>query len=294
MGIVHVINVVHTEQDWWDGELRGIDLAMPAFLRRLEQLEHEQGVKVPLTWCLYFGNDTGAPDIVDVRREFFWARWQQGDEIGIHTHAADHRHQPRYIKANAEKLAAAGFPYPKTHAPGWFYLNSDVIRALEDAGIEIDAGLYVRENQFLHPETAILLQDATCRDATLPASFRPYHPDSRHVCLAGDSPVVEAPIFFPLEGREHGWNCRGGILENPGCYVEAFVEQWQHRHEVAVDIVQFYWHPFELLWTDDAGNAYIDQKVVDGLCQIFSEIASLPDVVFSTTQNAVDDWKHNL
>jgi hypothetical protein len=49
MGIVHDINVIHAEPDWWNGKLRGIDLAMPESLRRLDQLEHETGIRAPLT-----------------------------------------------------------------------------------------------------------------------------------------------------------------------------------------------------------------------------------------------------
>lgn len=31
MGKTYVINVVHTEPDWWNGKLRGIDIGIPLF-----------------------------------------------------------------------------------------------------------------------------------------------------------------------------------------------------------------------------------------------------------------------
>lgn len=106
-------------------------------------------MKIPITWCLYFGNEKGPvtgilnPDIIDVRKDFFLKRFKLGDKIGIHVHATDPREQYKFIRMNAEKIEAEGFPYPKTHAPAWFYLDEKVFKALDEAEFEVDAGVLV-------------------------------------------------------------------------------------------------------------------------------------------------------
>jgi hypothetical protein len=285
MGKIYVVNVVHTEADVSDKGFSGIEVGLPALLAELAKLKKSEGLHVPMTWCLQFCNDPNRTDMVDVHAEFFQERLRDGDEVGIHTHAPDVRDQPQFIGANVEKLEAAGFPHPKTHAPGWFYLAPDLIRSLERAGIEIDAGLVVREGRFIMPETDILLQDSSDRDPREPSAFRPYHPSRTDVSQAGDSSVVELPVFFPLRGREHGWNCWQGILTEPHTFVDAFKRHWRHRHEVGADIVQFYWHPWEIV---------VRRRVADtvkNLCWIYQEIGRLDDVEFATAQAAVAEWK---
>jgi hypothetical protein len=291
MGKIFVINVVHTEYDWWDKGPSGIEYGLPALMRELERLEPEESLKIPITWCLFFANNPARRDVVDTHREFFLQRLKLGDEVGVHTHAPDVRDQPKYYKSNAEKLEAAGFPYPKTHAPGWFYLNSEALHRLEEANIEIDAGLVVREGRFVHPEQDILLQDCSNRDPKKAASFRPYHPSRHRVSEVGDSPIVEIPIFFPLRGREHGWNCGPGVATEPHTFVEAFDNHWAHRKEVDVDIVQFYWHPFELVHRGRQGKEAVKLEVVRNLCDIFRHIGAREDVQFATAHAAVSVWK---
>jgi|GEM_PF-5733049 len=34
--MLHIINVVHTEPNWWDGQYSGLDIGVTRFLDRLE------------------------------------------------------------------------------------------------------------------------------------------------------------------------------------------------------------------------------------------------------------------
>jgi len=285
MGKVYVINIVHTEHNWWDDKYTGLDVGTSILLQRFREIEDREGIKIPITWCLYFGNgqrgpvtSTLNPDIIDVRKEFFLRRFKLGDEIGIHTHAPDPREQCKFFTANAQRIEAEGFPYPKTHAPGWFYLNKKVFRALEKAEIEIDAGLLVRVGKATHP-LGIMLQDCSERYPSDHKSFRPYFPSYENICRAGDCSVLEIPVFLSYHGIE----------ENPKGFVDAFRKQWEHRDEVAVDIVQFFWHPFECMEMKPGGG--INHGVINGYYAVYSEIAKWEDVIFSTTYQAAKAWK---
>ncbi|NLI98256.1 hypothetical protein GX441_06310 [bacterium] len=287
MGQVHVINVVHTEHNWWDDGYTGLDEGTALLLERFANLGARHVTRIPITWCLYFGNGekgpvTGTvnPDIIDVRKEFFRERFKLGDEIGIHTHASDPKEQPRFFKANAEKVESHGFPYPKTHAPAWFYLDGSIFRALEAARIEIDTGVLVGCGVVNHPRVKdLMVQDSSRRDRGDHRAFRPYHPDYEKIWEPGTSPIVEIPVFLSCEG----------IGENPARFIEAFRKLWEHRDEVAVDIVQFFWHPFECMEQRTGGR--INHSVIDGWCTLYSEIASWNDIVFSTACDAVVAWK---
>lgn len=302
MGTVHVINVVHTEPSWWDDQLTGLAKGVPLLFQRLEEIQNRTGVRVPITWCLYFGNgERGAvtgrlrPDTIDVRKDFFHERYEKGDEIGIHTHASDPREQYRYFRENAEKIESGGFPYPKTHAPGEFYLDSQTIRALEEAKIEVDAGLLVGARDYpglvvhdgkithSHPLLdGMILQDASCRDPSDYRSFRPYYPSYEDICRDGNSSVVEIPVFSYFKEIE----------DRPGGVVQTFRKQWAHRDEVAVDIVQFFWHPWELLNQPSEGE--INHALIDGYHKVYSEIAKWEDVAFSTARKAAEAWKESV
>ncbi len=288
MGKMHVINVVHTEHNWWDDEYTGLDEGTALLLERFGKIEAERGMKIPITWCLYFGNGqkgpvtgTDSPDIIDVRKEFFLERFKLGDEIGIHTHAGDPREQPKFFKKNAEKVESQGLPYPKTHAPAWFYLNGPIFRALEEARIEIDTGVLVDCGVVNHPQVKdLMVQDSSHRDRDDHRAFRPYHPDYDKIWEPGASPVVEIPVFLSYEG----------IGEDTARFIDSFRKLWEHRHEVAVDIVQFFWHPWECMVQRKGGG--VNHNVIDGWCRLYSEIASWNDVVFSTACGAVDAWTH--
>ena len=293
MGSIYVINVVHAEPNYWDDELTGLDKGVSSLLETLGRLERSTGCRIPITWCPYFDNGARGlrsgkpayPDTIDVRKDFFLGRLELGDEIGIHTHASDPREQHRFFKSNAQKTEAQGFPYPKTHAPGWFYLNGQVLRSLEEAKIEIDTGLLVGardmpgmsapQGKLIHK--GILLQDASCRDPSNHRSFRPYHPSYEDVGENGDSSIVEIPVFFYYKEVE----------EDPVGVIEAFKRHWKHRNEVDVTIVQFFWHPWELLYlATDIAN----REMIDGYYKIFSEIATFQDTVFSTANDAAKAW----
>ncbi len=289
MGKVSIINVVHTEHNWWDDEYTGLDEGTALLLERFGKIETRQGIRIPITWCLYFGNGQKGPvtgtvnsDIIDVRKEFFLERFELGDEIGIHTHAPDPREQHRFFKANAEKIESEGFPYPRTHAPGWWYLDGQVIRALEDARIEIDTGVLVGCGKVTHPAIKdLMLQDSSSRDRQDHRSFRPYHPAYDNVSKPGNSSIVEIPVFLSYEG----------IGENPARFINAFRKLWEYRNEVAASIVQFFWHPYECMEQKNGGG--INLSVVDGWYTLYSEIALWEDVVFSTAYEAAKAWIRN-
>ncbi|UCG44307.1 MAG: hypothetical protein JSU73_06815 [candidate division WOR-3 bacterium] len=288
MGAVHIVNVVHTEPDWWDGGLAGIDVGLPALLERFGDIEQKAGARIPVTWCLFFNNDYRSPeagrrfsDVVSVRADFFHSRLELDDEVGIHTHALDPRRQHLYFQDNAQRLAEAGFPYPRTHAPGWFYLDGNVFRALERAGIETDAGLLVGAGRVVGRQPlvkGILLQDATGRERSDPSAFRPYHPAPDCISRPGSSAVVEVPVFLSSSG----------VAEDPEGHVGAIRNQWLHRDEVEVEVVQLFWHPWELVEQGPGGG--VNRAVVDGLAEVMSAVVGWDDVVFSTVHDAVTRW----
>jgi hypothetical protein len=242
-----------------------------------------------VTWCLFFNNDYRSPeagrrfsDVVSVRADFFHSRLELGDEVGIHTHALDPRRQHLYFQDNAERLAEAGFPYPRTHAPGWFYLDGNVLRALERARIETDAGLLVGAGRVVGRQPlvkGILLQDATGRERSDPSASRPYYPDPDCISRQGGSAVVEVPVSLSLSG----------VAEDPEGHVRAIRNQWLHREEVMVDVVQLFWHPWELV--EQKPGSSVNRAVVHGLANVMSAVASWDDVVFSRVHDAVDGWK---
>ncbi len=277
MGKLHIVNVVHSEANWWDDTYTELDVGTTALLRRFEEIRDSKGIDLPITWCLFFANGyvnepTGAvhPDIVDTRGEFFQARLQLGDEIGIHTHAKGREHQWKFVGANAKKLEETGFPYPRTHAPGWLYLDGQTLRALEDAEIPVDAGVIVRS-----PEA-----ESSGRSPSDPKSFRPYYPSYENVFEPGGSATIELPLFLSYNGIEKSWEG----------FAQAVLDQWIHRKEVDTSVLHFFWHPFEMLHS----NGELNQNVINGYASLYDEIAEWDDVLFSTAYEAASAWKDSI
>ena len=287
MGVFHVINVVHTEHDWWHSPVAGalessceaniyggLDVGVARLLERFDEMHTRTGARIPITWCLWFSNDIvddqgrSIPDIVDTRRDFFQARMTLGDEIGIHPHARERSEQWRYIRENAAKLSDADFPYPSTHVGGWFVTDENVIAELNSCDIRIDAGPVVRPGD----------GSVHGRPPDSHLSYRPYHPSITNPWQAGVSSIVRVPLFLSYHGI---WN---GAEEFLG-YAK---HQYERRHEVPVEIVHFYWHPCEMV-ERDSGEP--NDAVVDGYSDLLSEIGTWPDVVFSTARDAVTDWR---
>lgn len=269
---MYVINVVHTEANWWDDGYSGIDVGARELLKQLATLENAIGTRIPITWCLFFANGyhnpgTGNvhPDVVDTRRDFFHERLAAGDEVGIHPHAVSKEEQWRYIKENAEKLAGAGFPYPQTHAPGWFHLSGHVLRALEECHFVADAGVVVRT-----PEAA-----AAGRSADDPHSFRPYFPSYQNPYKPGECSVVELPLFLSYHG----------IGEVNG-FVNAVTRQWAACEDGGMDVLQFFWHPFELVRQDGTP----DDQVINGFVAVYRRISELGGCSFATASQATHAW----
>jgi hypothetical protein len=287
MGKVYVINVVHTEHNWWDDKYTGLDIGVRHFLQKIEKIENSEGIRIPITWCLSFANGgqnetmgVSPPDIIDMRKDFFVERFELGDEIGVHPHAADPRKQWKFIEENAKKIESEGFPYPKTHAPGWFYLDGKVFRELEKAGIEIDAGLLVGMKGSPMPHHEDIMQlDTSERSRDIPKSFRPYFPSYKNVTKPGECPILEIPVFMSYDG----------IADNPQGFIDATRVQWEHRDEVPVDIIQFYWHPHEFM---KPKSDEIADEVVNGYYTVYKEIAAWKDIYFSTAQEAAKKWKN--
>ncbi len=273
VGKLHIVNVVHTEANWWDDGYTGLDVGTQDLLDRFEGIKASKSMELPITWCLFFANGyvnepTGRihPDIVDTRGEFFEKRLRLGDEIGIHTHAKNKEDQWKYIEGNAKKLEAAGFPDPRTHAPGWFYLDGNTLRALEKAEIPIDAGVIVRS-----PEA-----EAAGRDYSDHKSFQPYHPSYENIYVPGSSPTLELPLFLSYNGIEESW-------ENFARLVRAACDG---RNEADEIVLQFFWHPFEMLHP----NGELNREVINGYVSLYDEVAGWEGVVFSTAYEAVTKW----
>jgi hypothetical protein len=280
--MLHIINVVHTEPNWWDGIYSGLDIGTKRFLERLGEL----GLRVPITWCAFFGNGhlipgTGqeAPDLIVARPEFLAARSKLGDEIGIHVHSRRIFDTESYIAVNAKQLQAAGYPYPSTHAPYWGRLDPSVFRALAEAKIAIDTGLTPRvgkgvyEQHYDEDAYGRVLQDCTSRDPNDPASYYPYHPSYEDIAKSGNCPVLEIPVTFSYHGIE----------SHIPWYLEETRKRWKARDEVKTDIIQFFWHPYEFLYPSTNS---INHEVIDAFCTIFTEIATWDEVLFCTTREA--------
>lgn len=280
--MLHIINIVHTEPNWWDGQYTGLDIGATHFLDRLEAL----CLRVPVTWCAYFGNGhrvpgngQEAPDLIDARPGFIASRARLGDETGIHVHGRAIFHTDPFIARNAAQLQVAGYPYPSTHAPYWNRLDPSMLHALVEAGIAIDTSLVPRigksifDQDYDEEARGRVLQDCSWRDPDDPASYRPYHPSYEDVSREGDCPVLEIPITFSYHGIED--------------HVPWYLSELRRRKEAllptGVDVVQFFWHPHEFLypWSEK-----INFPVIEAFCRLFSEIAGWDGVVFSTARDA--------
>ena len=285
MAEFHVVNVVHTEHDWWQTPVAGrqgdtqtnvyagLDVGVSQLLQRLSDVEASIGQRVPITWCLWFSNGSvdsesrPIPDIIDCRLEFFQARSEMGDEIGIHPHAPKTQDQWRFIQANADRVTSLGFPPVDTHVGGWFETNSRVIGELESCKIGIDAGPVVRPGEgTVHG-----------RSPDDHRSYRPYHPSRSNPWKEGASSVVRLPLFLSYHGI---WDGATGFID----YTR---RQYEKRDEVAVEIVHFFWHPFEMIHQETGGP---NTSVIEGYHDLFREIGTWDDVVFSTAREAVSRW----
>jgi hypothetical protein len=51
VAILYVLNVVHTEPDWWSGRYAGLDLGVRRFLEEPSKLESRLECRIPITWC---------------------------------------------------------------------------------------------------------------------------------------------------------------------------------------------------------------------------------------------------
>ena len=280
--MLHIINVVHTEPNWWDGLYTGLDIGTTNFLDRLASL----GLRIPITWCAFFGNGHLVPgtkqealDLLDARPEFLRSRFELGDEIGIHVHARHILDTQQYIAPNADRLQAAGYPYPSTHAPFMGRLEPPVIRALADANIDIDAGLVPRVGKVVYEQEldmdvfGRIVQDCSVRDPEALESYRPYHPSFTNIAEAGDCPFLEIPVIFSYHGIE----------SHVPWYIDEIRRRWDALNVVKTDIIQFFWHPYEFLYP---WSTEINHEVIEAFCRIFSEIAAWDAVIFSTTRDA--------
>lgn len=280
--MLYIVNVAHTEPNWWDGTYSGLDIGAQRFLDDLAAAS----LRVPITWCAYFGNGhlipgTGqeAPDLLLARPAFVAERYQLGDELGIHVHGQRIFSTEPFIAPNARQLQEFGYPYPSTYAGYWNRLDASVLHALADAGIAVDTALIPKVGRSIYtqdfdPEAkGRVLQDCSSRDRDDPASYRPSHPSYDDYAVPGDCPVLEVPVTFSYHGIETGIPA----------YINEIRKRWIARHEVRDDIIQFFWHPHEFIFP---GTTTVNQPVIDAYIAIFSELVGWNDVVFSTMRDA--------
>ncbi|UCC17664.1 MAG: hypothetical protein JSU58_03690 [Dehalococcoidales bacterium] len=290
---MHVCLVCHTEPDVWDGGFKSIDVVLPYFLRKIEQVQDQQGNNPKITWCL-------TSQAVKHRAEPFLELLGQRHEIGVHSHypGADGRleHQQEINMNNLDKfrqwfpescqnVTDAGFPKPRTHVTWMFAYRDTITEVLSEAGIDIDCSVCYGGAHYL--ADGFLLADSRKR-----GTGKPYRMSESDHCVEGDSTVVEVPVsggfgdyWIPdQEGHFEYFYPIASDVE-AGKMIGLFNRRMEILSPGETDIFHVHFHLYEFL---PPGG--LDESRLDRAVKILQNMASDNRICFSTISEAVDDW----
>ncbi|UCD09688.1 MAG: hypothetical protein JSU79_03325 [Dehalococcoidales bacterium] len=292
---MHVCLVCHTEPDVWDGGFKSIDVVLPVFMDRIEEVHDHRGNTPKITWCL-------TSQVVKQRPEPFLELLDLGHEIGIHSHypgddgKLEHRQEinknsldkfGEWLPELCRTLTDAGFPSPRTHVAWMFAYRDAMTQVLSEVGINIDCSVCYGGIHYL-PD-GFLLADSRNR-----ISGKPYRMSISGHCINGDSAVVELPVSGGF--GDYWISNKSGRFEHfspiaskdeAKTMIRLFNQRIRTLSPGEIDIFQIHFHLYEFLSPEGLDEWRLDRAVM-----ILQNMASDYGVRFSTSSEAVDDWLH--
>lgn len=301
---------------------------VPRFTEALDSLERELERRIPVTWCCGAYHDRESLQSGKVLcAEHFPDEWaalrERGDEIGLHSHGPEVSDdetglegcwaQHMAVPGDIERMVSLGFESPKTYIPGFFLWRDELAQTLIDAGVEASSTVMALPGKHaawvglfdylkIPIETCLL---ETHQPSSYP--FRPYRVSATGMGDRGDSELVELPVIgylgkwdfpdfensapcdlttSPKKLRPKNWIAEGYLaFENERHLAFPSLRQrWEMRYGQDVDIWPTFFHPYEM-----------NHERLERTVRLVRELSSWDDVEFSTSIEAVRDWKgHNL
>jgi len=280
MPTLHICLICHTE-----GGANALDIGVSSMLRIREAVEQRTGQPCPLTWALGTFHATGQLAIFDQYRDRFLALADRGDEIGLHPHGVVRNGRwdvDPFIAEDTRLFCAAGFAHPKTFVAGVWAFYPSTLALIEAEGYQVDASVVAGPTpQRKVDDGGIVLYDYPASEAlaaTEPYGV-PYRLSRESVVRRGDSSVIEVPVSGHMPDF------------SPGAENAVWKRYALYRERVAatgVEIVEIYWHPYELLRGYDSWEE--EPRTTQNLAAFLVQAGSDPAVRFSSVYDAAMDF----